>query len=241
MSHSNQNEAQNHDDGLDPFEQQLRSFQPMQSTRSWNSTSDSIEASLARPASVDHQNPTASAWRPLISHAVTAAIGLAIGAATILMLQPRQPASQPTASTFDPNPKSVDRNDDPTLDKSKQIPRTKNQVSAHDTAEHPYTKRQQPDNHSRIQPIRRTISLSLPLRVFGVTNDLTQRLRTGRGIGHGEQFARPRESEGEDSQIEQSEDAQRPRLSPRSLHLFFDELTSCPTTDSIYQSEDFQS
>ena len=87
MNHLDQDESPDWKDDIDAFEDQLRSLRPTPPARSWNSMSESIETTLGR-TSADHSiSPATSVWRPIISHSITAAIGLAVGVA-VMLLQP---------------------------------------------------------------------------------------------------------------------------------------------------------
>ena len=84
MNHFDPDESNDWKDDIDAFEQQLRSLRPTPAAQSADSIAQSIESPLDQPAVVPTGNPASSFWQPIVSHSLTAAIGVAVGVAVML-------------------------------------------------------------------------------------------------------------------------------------------------------------
>ena len=227
------NDLQNSDKEVAAFEQQLRSIRPSPPAQSWSSIADSIEASLDQPTVVANIKPTTSAWRPLFSHSITAAIGVLIGAA--LMLTPPQKNSASSQTEIPPTelnsagdfasqrnladeqrnerPLQADFEKTPSLATGNEASSWSNQRSASDWKSQRFT---------------RTALRSGPLRILGSINDSDRPLRSKAISNASQSPTQYRDPDGDDSSSKQVDGLlfeDEPVLSPRSLHLFIDELT----------------
>ncbi len=70
-------------DDLQALEQQLRSLRPTPPELALMVPAQKVQASLAQPGPAPVV--TTSGWKPIISHSIAAAVGLAVGAAIMLM------------------------------------------------------------------------------------------------------------------------------------------------------------
>ena len=87
MNHLDPNELPDWDDDIDAFEQQLRAIRPAPPAREFSSIVDSL-AVLPEQSTAASVSANTSMWRPIVSHAVTATIGLAVGVGVMLLMQP---------------------------------------------------------------------------------------------------------------------------------------------------------
>lgn len=229
MKDIDHDESQDSNEDADAFEQQLRSLRPSPPTQSWSSIAESIEATLDQPAVVPNVQPATSAWRSVVSHSITAAIGLALGVALMLTL-PRDNSisTQPAIPPADAN--AVQLVDQQDTDMKAGVNRTAPKSVA--TMESSHMEDQHPAQDWRSHRLR-TALRSGPLRAFGSISDPDRLTRTETNSNSIQNSTQQRESNDSDSSIGQPDDwpLDQPVLSPRSFHLFLDELTCLPTSN----------
>ena len=88
MNHLNPDESPDWDDDIDAFEQQLRAIRPAPPAREFSSIADSLAVLPEQTTAAANVRANTSMWRPIVSHAVTAALGLAVGVGVMLLMQP---------------------------------------------------------------------------------------------------------------------------------------------------------
>ena len=88
MSKRNQDQLQNWNEEPTEFEQQLRSIEPVPPKKTWSSVAQAIDASQDLVSA----KPKMNVWRSILSHCVTAAVGLVVGVA---IMESRLPESAP--------------------------------------------------------------------------------------------------------------------------------------------------
>ena len=241
MSHLEHDESHDWREDADAIEQQLRSLRPSPPPLTWSSIAESIEASLDQPAVVTKAGPTKSAWRSVASHSLTAAIGIAFGVALMLTLQQdNSDATRPkTLTETNTAAELVDQQDTgvtPVI------------ANAHETeslaTNDPSSMRdQQSAPDWRSQRFTRTGLRTGPLRVFGSIDNSGRLRRTEIDFNSSRNQTRQHELD-DDLSIENADDLlpDDPVLSPRSLHIFLDELTHSPTSDVPFcKAKDCQS
>ena len=119
MNYLDHDESDEWNDDISSFEEKLRSLSPTAPEKSWDAVVETIEMETApvdRPAVVSGV-PATSFWKPVISHAVTAALGLMAGVAVMLAQRTNQPASVSKVVAQDEKVEAG-RYDDPRADKT---------------------------------------------------------------------------------------------------------------------------
>ena len=226
MNHLNPDESPDWDDDIDAFEQQLRAIRPAPPSREFSSIADSLAVLPEQTTIAANVRANTSMWRPIVSHAVTATIGLAVGVGVMLLMQPTSvPASAGTPENSVDLSASVELVNNPSPDKDSQNVATPEAASA---------------DYRQPEPVWR--SHRGPLRAFG---SIDARLASMRDWQPQDQHHDVRQSNDDvsDSDIEYNNlPADKPPLSPRSLHLFLNDLTYSPTSDNPFCSaKDFSS
>ena len=226
MNHLNPDESPDWDDDIDAFEQQLRAIRPAPPSREFSSIADSLAVLPEQTTTAANVRANTSMWRPIVSHAVTATIGLAVGVGVMLLMQPTSvPASAGTPENSVDLSASVELVNNPSPDKDSQNVATPKAASA---------------DYRQPEPVWR--SHRGPLRAFG---SIDARLASMRDWQPQDQHHDVRQSNDDvsDSDIEYNNlPADKPPLSPRSLHLFLNDLTYSPTSDNPFCSaKDFSS
>ena len=233
MSPIDQDDSQDSDKEVVAFEQQLRSICPSPPAQSWSSVADAIEASLDQPTVVANVKPLTSAWRSLVSHSITTAIGAAIGVAVMLALPQNDSVSNRTAI---PLPSASSAGDfgtqhnlsDEQPDKQSHRAGLQKAPSLATGSEASSWSNQRSASDWQSQRFTRTALHSGPLRILGSINDFSYPRRSKTSPSASQNPTQRRDSDDDDSTIEQIDGSffeDEPVLSPRSLHLFFDELT----------------
>ena len=233
MSPIDQNDSQDSDKEVVAFEQQLRSICPSPPAQSWSSVADAIEASLDQPTVVANVKPLTSAWRSLVSHSITTAIGAAIGVAVMLALPQNDSVSNQTAI---PLPAASSAGDfgtqhnlaDEQPDKQSHHASLEKAPSLATGSEAFSWSNQRSASNWQSQRFTRTALHSGPLRILGSINNFSYPRRSKTSPIASQNPTQRRDSDDDDSTIEQIDGSffeDEPVLSPRSLHLFFDELT----------------
>lgn len=232
MSHLDHDESRDRNEDADAFEQQLRLLRPSPPTQSWSSIAESIEASSDQPAIVSNVQPTTSAWRSAASHSITTAIGIALGVMLMLTLQQdNSAATQPGIPT--PEARSAvelvntQDADGTQANANRREPESLASVESFPTLD----QRSRPDWRSN--RFTRIALRSGPLRAFGSIGHSARLMRTETEFDSRHNTTQHSDLDDDDSSIKQLDDLPRdkPALSPRSLHLFLDELTYSPTSD----------
>lgn len=246
MNHLDQDESPDWKDDIDAFEDQLRSLRPTPPARSWNSMSESIETTLGR-TSADHSiSPATSVWRPIISHSITAAIGLAVGVAVMLLQPLGDPGLVDATGNSNSSSLPIQVVDDQASDRSQ---RTASDLQTQDSV---LVAGQNVSNgHRQAKLLRRSHRLSqtnwnsTALRAFGSTDE---RLVSGREWlmepSRDQRFAQPEDSDAGSTRLDQTdhESIDEPVLSPRSFPRSLDDLTYLPTLGNPFcEAEGFSS
>ena len=226
MNHLNPDESPDWDDDIDAFEQQLRAIRPASPAREFSSIADSLAVLPEQTTAAANVRANTSMWRPIVSHAVTAAIGLAVGVGVMLLMQPTGvPTSAGSPENSADLSASVELVNNPSPDKDSPNVATPEAASA---------------DYRQPEPVWR--SYRGPLRAFG---SIDARLASMRDWQPQDQHHDVRQSNDDvsDSDIEYNNlPADKPPLSPRSLHLFLNDLTYSPTSDIPFCSaKDFSS
>ena len=225
MSPTDQNDSQDSDKEVAAFEQQLRSICPSPPAQSWSSVADAIEASHDQPAVVANVKPQTSAWRPLVSHSITAILGAAIGVAVMLALPQNDSVFRQTEILPTEANSIGDYTDQQNLaDKQSRHAELEEAPSLATGSKASSWSKRQAVPHWQSQRFTRTALRSGPLRILGSIN-ASGRPRRSKAISNASQ--NPTDSDGDDSSSKQVDGLlfeDEPVLSPRSLHLFFDEL-----------------
>jgi hypothetical protein len=216
MNHLEQDESPDWNDDVDAFENQLRSLCPTPPARTWSSVSDSIETSINQaPTDFDiAPSPATSMWTPIISHSITAAIGLAFGVALMWMQMPSDNQVANDQSPAEPTKAQAIAAESKTQDTAL--------IADKASSNH----RSQPKQTQPSHRFGRTNWNSTTLRVFGSTN---KRLASGRDWMM-ESNADQRLSQPENSdEIEADyKPIDKPVLSPGSFRRILDDLTCLP-------------
>ena len=226
MNHLNPDESPDWDDDIDAFEQQLRAIRPAPPAREFSSIADSLAVLPEQTTAAANVRANTSMWRPIVSHAVTAALGLAVGVGVMLLMQPTGvPASAGSPENSADLSASVELVNNPSPDKDSPNVATPEAASA---------------DYRQREPVWR--SHRGPLRAFG---SIDARLASMRDWQPQDQHHDVRQSNDDvsDSDIEYNNlPADKPPLSPRSLHLFLNDLTYSPTSDNPFcLAKDFSS
>ena len=226
MNHLNPDESPDWDDDIDAFEQQLRAIRPAPPAREFSSIADSLAVLPEQTTAAANVRANTSMWRPIVSHAVTAAIGLAVGVGVMLLMQPTGvPASAGSPENSADLSASVELVNNPSPDKDSP------NVATPEAA---------PADYRQPEPVWR--SYRGPLRAFGSIDARLASMRDWQPQDQHHGF-RPSNDDVSDSDIEYNDlPADKPPLSPRSLHLFLNDLTYSPTSDNPFCSaKDFSS
>ena len=169
-----------------------------------------------------------SVWRTVISHSVTAVIGAAVGVSLMLTLpwdnstsgstQVVNPPTEGNAAVELTNRRNP-ANEQP-FNADRETP-----DSLATTSDASPLRIQQADRRS--QRFVRTALRSGPLRAFDSISESGGLRRTERIFDSGQSMPRSNDQDDEDSATDRADDLfqDKPALSPRSLHLFIDELT----------------
>ena len=210
MNHLDRDESSRWDDDIDAFEQQLRAIRPTDPALPWAAIEETLETRL----SVAPVGGKASVWRSIISHAVTAAIGLAVGVALMLMQSAKVPASVDAAGEPRDTVGSVEMAEQQSSSAVRSIA---------DDQESTIAEKAQQPQYRRWNSLRFSdASLRAgSLRAFGEIGD---RLVSGRDQDRRDQSI----GGSSDFQVEDSS-ADGPVLSPRSLDVFLKDLTRSPS------------
>ena len=218
MNHLNPDESPDWDDDIDAFEQQLRAIRPAPPSREFSSIADSLAVLPEQTTIAANVRANTSMWRPIVSHAVTATIGLAVGVGVMLLMQPTGiPASAGTPENSVDLSASVELVNNPSPDKDSQNVATPKAASA---------------DYRQPEPVWR--SHRGPLRAFGSIDARLASMRDWQPQDQHHGF-RPFNDDVSDSDIEYNDlPADKPPLSPRSFHLFLNDLTYSPTSDNPF-------
>jgi len=245
MSQKDQDESPEWSDDIEAFENQLRSLRPAPPARSWSSVAESIEASFdevaektivsPKKASVSSV-PTTSAWKTVVSHCVTAAIGLAVGVAVMSMRPDNDPGLIDTTG-------DSDISNGPVLLVDKQVPeKIQSPASEVETPDAVLVADKTPRNRRRLS---QASWKPTTLRVFGSANE---RLASGREwlleSSSEQDFSSAEDSNTSNTKFEGTSDkpVDQPALSPRSFRRFLDDLTYTPNSDNSFcKAEGFSS
>ena len=229
MNHLNPDESPDWDDDIDAFEQQLRAIRPAPPAREFSSIADSLAVLPEQTTAAANVRANTSMWRPIVSHAVTAALGLAVGVGVMLLMQPKPndvPASVGSPKNLADSHASVELVNTPSPNGDSQNVTTPEVVASAD--------------YRQPEPVWQ--SHRGPLRAFG---SIDARLASVRDWPLQDQHHDVRQSNDDvsDSDIEYNNlPADKPPLSPRSLHLFLNDLTYSPTSDNPFcLAKDFSS
>lgn len=236
MSYRESDESWDWNEDIDAFEHQLRAVRPTAPVQTWDSISERIESSYSQtmPASSSTVRSSApsSAWRSVVSHSLTAAIGLAVGSGLML----NRPDSKLSGTETRVGEASITRLESEIKQPSTQIRPADSGYETKFTASTTGMGSQfwQQPIH-RGWPLHRSLHDNLrgqTLTAFGSIHtrfgiDDDWRKKTDRS-----EILQPGSSGG-DATIEypNRDPVDRPVLSPRSLHLFFDDLTYAPESD----------
>jgi len=238
MNHLGQDESDDWKNDIDAFENQLRLLRPTPPARSWSSMSESMETALDQTPADLSIAPATSVWRPVISHSITAAIGLAVGVAVMLLQPPGDPGLIDTADNSNSSGAPIQLVDDQAPDRSQRI------ASDLQTQDSVLVAGQNfPNRHQQAKLLRRSDRLSqtnlssTTLRVFGSTDE---RLVNGRAWlmepSRDQRFTQPDDSGSLDNRVDQNDhdSVDEPVLSPRSFLRSLDDLTYLPNSGSPF-------
>ena len=227
MNHLDQDETPDWNDDIDALENQLRSLRPTPA-RSWDSIAESIEESRNQSRPAANVAPSMPAWASIASHTVTAAIGLSVGVAIMLMQPSNDPGLIDTTGNSSDSNAPVQLVDDQVTDKAHQIASDLEAPEATLVAD-------------KKLPGRRRLSRanwsSSPLRVFGSTDE---RWVNGHDWlmepNRDQDFNLPEDSDADtnDSERTYDEPIDKPVLSPGSFRQVIDELTYLPNPDNPF-------
>lgn len=241
MSHLDPDKSPDWNDDNDAFEQQLRALRPTPPTQNWSSMEESIDG-LGTPFAERNElasrvAPASSVLRPVISHSLTAAIGLAVGVGLMLIqqsgnstaIEPVETAEQGNAgievATAQPPAETL------TADTDSQ-PRQR--IKASPWRSHRF------DDTYRNDANR----LDRPLTAFGSINARLVRSNNWPKQREANELNQANEPTEDDGWLDRPDDmpVDQPVLSPRSLQLFLDDLTCAPDSDKpFFVAEDSRS
>ena len=246
MNHFDQDESPDWKDDFDAFENQLRSLRPTPPARSWNSMSESMETRLGQTLPDLSITPATSVWRPIISHSVTAALGLAVGVAVMLMQPLGVSGGMGTTGNSHRSSLPSQLVDDQTPSRSQEIASDLQTEDSVLVAGQNFPNRQRQAKLSRRSTrLRQANWNSMTLRAFGATD---RRLVSGREWlmepNREQCFTHREDSDGRDARSDQTdyEPVDKPVLSPRSFPRSLYDLTYLRTSGSPFcKAEGFSS
>ena len=224
MSHLEPDELPDWNDDNDALEQQLRGLRPTPA-QPWSAISESIDGSQTELAT--NRAPVSSSVLPaVLSHSLTAAIGLAVGVGAMLLIQQRSDSATTQAAVATEELHVG-------VELAAEQPATETPLLVEESPTVPST------NQSLWRPhrfgntdVNNVLRDLRPLTVFGAIDARLVRSDDWPKQHEINELNSSDESDGDDDQPDDMP-VERPVLSPRSFHLFFNDL-SCSTADKLF-------